>query len=428
MGAVCFACAAMAKCLLWFDPKVHNSENTNYQRTLSDLGFSLHTFVDMHAAVDFLQQQPINQQLLVLTCGSAGEEFVCLIEALDSVGAILIFTSRCDVLRHNAWATVHPKICGVRAWVEDVLELADDLAKHIMLAKVVGQRERTRALALWSSLLPSKKDVCDAPAIDQEETRLSCTIVPYGAKVERSDKYFQWCSATNTQKLQATHVRVIKQCYQDLASDQTKSHPCLVSAALMRSYTDDIGQRYPDMARALYEDVNKALRDDDAAALSAHGAYIRILRSTMKRLCKDLGMTYRSGCVYRQMTVATEVLYAYQPGFKFLWPGFVSTSKSTDGCSRFGGNVLFVIDVSQAHGITYALDLSGVSVFDDEQEVLFYPYSGFEVMERSVDHDEFCEWTVVKLRPYDTVEIDQFHGESCAGEIPLEEFRRACTE
>lgn len=303
----------MAKRFLWFDPKVHNSENASYQRMFTGLGFALHPFTDMSMAVDFLHKQPAGEKWLALSCGSSGEQFVGRIEALESVGAILIFTGVCDVPRHSEWAKLHPKICGVKAWVEDVLQLADELTKHVMLAKVVGRRERSRALALWSGLPPSMKDACLAPVTDQQDSRMSCTILPYGVKVERSDEYFRWCTASTTSTLQDDHLKVLKQCYQDLARDKTVSHRCLVSAALMRAYTDDIGERYPDMMRALYQDVNKALRDDDAATLSEHGAFIRLLRCAMKKQCRDLGMNYCEGCVYRQMTIADLSLTPISP-------------------------------------------------------------------------------------------------------------------
>lgn len=83
--------------------------------------------------------------------------------------------------------------------------------------------------------------------------------------------------------------------------------------------------------------------------------------------------------VYRGLKVdEKDVQAAYRKGRKFLWPTFTSTSRNKKVARSFG-NFLFVITVSSANGVTYFADIAKHSVYPGEEEVLFFPYSGFEV-------------------------------------------------
>jgi len=87
--------------------------------------------------------------------------------------------------------------------------------------------------------------------------------------------------------------------------------------------------------------------------------------------------------VYRGLQLDSEAVKEYKEGSHFLWPNFSSTSKSKSMAEKFG-NYLFEIEISY-NGVTYFGDISKYSLFPDEQEVLFYPYSGFSVKKISPD-------------------------------------------
>ena len=98
------------------------------------------------------------------------------------------------------------------------------------------------------------------------------------------------------------------------------------------------------------------------------------LRKAMRAECAQSNVS--TGIVWRAMNgVAIE---SYTVGMKFLMQSFLSTSSSRTVAQRFG-STLFRIDLD-GDGLTYALDVSRVSVYPDEQEVLVYPYSGFVVL------------------------------------------------
>lgn len=411
---------AFLKRFLWYDPKVNNSENVLYRDLFQEQGFLVQPFIEVEDAAQFLQQRAVEEKWLCLSCGSSGEQFVSRVEHLEQVGGVLVFTSAADVPKHMAWAGRHSKVRKVTAWVNNLFELTDEIALNIAIARVPRARDKTRLEAQWRELAPEVKEACEAPAVDPTDDRFQCAVLPYGTAVQRSESYFMYCTASNTSNLLPEHVKVIRHCRKDLEEEGCKQS-CLTTTALLRAYTEDLHPvKYPDMKRALYQDVNAALRDDEDAGLSKHGAFVRAVRCAMKRRCKA-GDNFNTGVVYRQMSLGPDVRAMYVPGFKFLWPGFVSTGKSLAGTAGFKGNALFVIEVSKQVGVTYAIDVSDISCFKDEEEVVFYPYSGFEVIACDKDVAEPDMFTIT-LRPYDTLLIDREHGETNPGDIPFDEL------
>lgn len=153
---------------------------------------------------------------------------------------------------------------------------------------------------------------------------------------------------------------------------------------------------------ALYKSVNEALSNDDEEGLRQHGQYIHGLRVAMLRRIRR-GKNVRSGVVYRWMNLDPDKIAKYTVGFKFLWPNFVSTSRKSD---VWTGNVRFEIDLN-GRGTTYAIDVSDLSPYKHEAEVLLYPFSGFEVKSTRVANNI----QYIRLMTCDTLHIDSFFGQ-----------------
>jgi len=64
--------------------------------------------------------------------------------------------------------------------------------------------------------------------------------------------------------------------------------------------------------------------------------------------------------------------------------------------------VLFEINLD-GDGTTYARDLSSISYFPDEKEIVLTCYSGFKVLERKAE----LKWIVIKLKTKDTLRIEE---------------------
>lgn len=151
----------------------------------------------------------------------------------------------------------------------------------------------------------------------------------------------------------------------------------------------------------VYAEVNSALCKDDGYLLQRHGKFINLLR-------QGLYGRSESGTVYRGMFLPGSDHELYTLGRKFLWPGFTSTSRDPEQAYAFGSwagygeKVMFQIELSLGRGITYCRDISDFSHYPSEQEVLFFCYSGFEVIGRERIHGSLH----ITLKPYDTKEVE----------------------
>ena len=123
----------------------------------------------------------------------------------------------------------------------------------------------------------------------------------------------------------------------------------------------------------LHKIVNDALLCDNHDKLEEHMTYINKLRLAIKQNRHEESLK-----VYRNLELDPALVRdEYKEDQIFLWPTFTSTSRNKDLVSTFG-NYTFEIDALPDDG-TYRADISNYSEFPYEEEVLFYPYSGFRV-------------------------------------------------
>ena len=125
----------------------------------------------------------------------------------------------------------------------------------------------------------------------------------------------------------------------------------------------------------------------------------------------------RPVCVFGAILLVAAITFYLQVGQQFTWQGFVSTSKSRGAADNFAGTILFKISVNcdEAQGETYAIEVHDCSYFPNEEEVLIYPYSGFEVIGREQVADG--RW-MISLRTYDTLLITEDAHSCIIGPMP----------
>ena len=116
------------------------------------------------------------------------------------------------------------------------------------------------------------------------------------------------------------------------------------------------------------------------------------------------------GTVYRGMKLAQSEHAFYTQGKKFLWPGFTSASLDLKTAFAFGSwggqngdEVIFEIQLGKGEGTTYSREISHLSCYPSEREVLIYCYSGFEVVDRGTLNGH----TWITLRPFDTLWVER---------------------
>ncbi len=122
-----------------------------------------------------------------------------------------------------------------------------------------------------------------------------------------------------------------------------------------------------------YKMLNTALRNNDKAELKRLEPYIEVAKSGLRQLPSF------KGTVFRGTTLSPEQLAKYEPGKIVTEDAFTSTS--IDKSAAFSGNTEFYIDSVKGK------DISILSDYPNEKEILFKPYTKFEVLKVITDEN-----------------------------------------
>ncbi|CAF3928368.1 unnamed protein product [Rotaria sp. Silwood1] len=132
----------------------------------------------------------------------------------------------------------------------------------------------------------------------------------------------------------------------------------------------------------LYILLNKTLREDDMSKVDTLGPFAYLLHMSSSNLKEHL----YQGIVYRGAKLETDMINDYKKALNDgcrSWNGFTSTSRNRQYAGKFG-NVLFIIDI--LHSGT-AIDVSSLSEFSNEEEVLINAGWNFSINSIEFDHD-----------------------------------------
>ncbi len=132
-----------------------------------------------------------------------------------------------------------------------------------------------------------------------------------------------------------------------------------VLRSVVRLYTTDI----------VYKHLNGQFRSGNAKKYSGYGILL------MK--AEWVTPYYMGSTVYRGMDVPDAK--DYEPGLVFKWPFFVSATASRSVAKEFG-SVMWIVELPKT---TKVLDIHEHSAYPSEEEVLFVPYSSFQVERRT---------------------------------------------
>lgn len=129
--------------------------------------------------------------------------------------------------------------------------------------------------------------------------------------------------------------------------------------AAVRMYTTD----------NVYNHLNESWRSGKSMTFRG---FSTLLRKSLKFVPYYMGST-----VYR--CVSIQDYENYQKGLVYRWPFFISASANEEQASKFG-DILFTIKIPSIFSIS---EISEYSVCPREEEVLFHPYTRFEVVKKS---------------------------------------------
>ena len=122
----------------------------------------------------------------------------------------------------------------------------------------------------------------------------------------------------------------------------------------------------------LYKLVNASLRNNDLSRMDTLGPFCYLLYHRLR-----LDRVRGDRIVYRGVNLTDKMVNAYEQrvGKEIIWPEFISTSKDRQVAEIFGVNALFII--SSKDTWRPQNDISQISYYPDEQEVLLSPFHKF---------------------------------------------------
>jgi hypothetical protein len=178
-------------------------------------------------------------------------------------------------------------------------------------------------------------------------------------EVARGDT-FQYYLDQTQKELEVIHVDHNRSAWDEFCTFWEGLGEQQVSAlrAAVRLYTTD----------KVYYQFNRAFR-------SGNSAKFRGFSTLLRRALKAVPY-YRGSTVFRGTTIKD--YDSYTPGLVYRWPFFVSASANQKQTQKFGP-VLFTIQISEIFSIS---QISRYSVCPWEEEILFHPYTRFEVIEK----------------------------------------------
>ena len=129
--------------------------------------------------------------------------------------------------------------------------------------------------------------------------------------------------------------------------------------------------------KSFYDIINTDLRSGNPKKISR---YLELI-SFLNQLIKKKEVCSFSGIVYRGTFLNTNLIKELKPGKRIINTTFMSTSKVYKVAKQFlmnikNKNAFLIIDAKNKN-----VDIEDLSFYGNEKEVLFMPFSQFEIME-----------------------------------------------
>ncbi|CAF1014588.1 unnamed protein product [Didymodactylos carnosus] len=175
-----------------------------------------------------------------------------------------------------------------------------------------------------------------------------------------------------------------------IKSDSDQQHFCFIIAEwLLKNKKDkDDHPKWVEQAAKgicqeglktfLYKLINKALREEDKSKVDTLGAFCYYI--SLMNYTQEFGPSFHSSTVYSGMTLSREEISDYKAsiGRYRAWLAFNSTSKIRREVEMFG-NTLFVINFLAMSRHGSGIDITHLSEYPYEEEVLLQTGTNFRV-------------------------------------------------
>ncbi|CAF1283859.1 unnamed protein product [Adineta steineri] len=344
--------------LIWLDNDI-NENNANCNNTIKQLKRvfnNINTFTNSNQCVEFIQTIN-NNKVCMIVSGSLGQHIVPHVHNMSQVDAIFIFCNNPGW--HKQWVNEWPKIKGVFTDITSICEALNQAAHQC------------------------------------EQNATSISFVASNKKLDQLDPSFMYTQILKeillTINFEDKHFKkFITYCREVYDDDENELKNV---NQLKKTYKKNIPIWWYTRDAFLYRMLNQALRLMDVDMIVRMGFFINDLQCDIQRLHSEQFDDHQSGTtftVYRGQGLSKEDFteMTKTKGGLLSFNNFLSTSKNCNVSLNFARRaatnpdlvgVLFVISINPTDSTTPFADVTDVSCFHTEDEVLFSMHTIFRI-------------------------------------------------
>ena len=384
--------------VVWVDPNVDNEENTTYLNDLKTIeNTRISCFKNVNDALIFIKTLKFCETKIIIS----GKLYSNFIEKFEEnltdiyiIPKIVIFTSDIEKFinnnkNYNGIYNSFYNLGGIKTSYEDIKNF---LLKP--LEKPINEKDTNEENQLTFEYIDCKeklvlpllyKSLIELTSIDNIEKYTEYLYDEYSSN-EEINKLFE-------------SIKYIK----DIPIE-------LVSKYYARLYT---------IESQFYNDINKGLRENKK---DKYLSYIRILYEGIK--LKSLPLA-SNNILYRGSKISNEELILIKnylnnkiqdlPGAIVFSKSFLSFTKDKNIAENYLNKninnnnnlskVLYIIekDNNMDYSLSTHSDIENISLYPNEKEILFFPFSSFEIKEINeniINHEKIYEITLIYLGKY----------------------------
>jgi len=389
--------------VIWIDPNVDNDENTGYVKELNSLGYDVKCYKTVDDGMEKVKSIKFEDTKIIIS-GKLYIQFIKLfIDNLNEIYVIpkiIIFTRNKKLFiksnKDNEDLINHPffNFGGIRVIISDIIKFLKDEISQNRVKKDKSNEENEKNAEFLDNRLKNKDNV-----------KLTFDYIDSNQKLALPLIYNSLIDSTTVDDIE-TYTDLLYSKYADSSYslrellDHIKSIYDVPLELLSKYYA-----RVYTIESDFYRDINNDLRDNKTIN---YLPFIKVLYEGVK--LKSLEIATDSE-LYRGSKISLDEINKIKgyldkkvptnlPKAIVFSKAFLSFSKERDIAEGFLGSgplpdglvrVLYILEKDE--NIDYSLsthtDIENISIFGSEKEVLFFPFSPFEIKSiKDVEGDE----------------------------------------
>ena len=426
------------KHLIWIDPKVYNEENESYWKDMERSGFSnIQLFDNINNAFDYIKKIKFESTKIILS-GRIYIDFILKfkenIKDLNVIPEIAIFTGdKNKFLDYIKTSKVSMNIINDPFYKYGKINVSYDEIKDFLRTKKFIEENKlinfngNNEVKFTLETINNKEKI-----IDNNNIQLTFEYIDCIEKLELPLLYQSLINLTEIDNIEIYNEYIYSKYYKEsnlieLLND-IYNIPNIPKELLCKYYI-----RLYTIDSNLYKDINNDLRNKKK---ENYLPFIKILYEGIKLKALKISSNKE---LYRGSKIGEEeinIIKNYLKNKKQNLPGaivfsksFLSFTKDINMANKFLKNVLYILekDDNIDYNLSTHSDIENISIFEEEKEVLFFPFSSFEIKEikeKLIDNKMIYEIKILYLGKYlKEIKKDKNIVE-IANKIPDSEFKK----